>query len=255
MHLFPRASIRKYHKAGWLKSTIYRLTVLEARIPTRCWHSHAPSEIHRKEILSCLFLASHGLLTRPGLLWQHFNLCLPHRMAFPPHVSPLLLLLYLSSNTSHIRLRAHPTLVGPQSSLIPWLHLQRFHFQAQSHSQVTGHARHLLEGHIWTHHTRQTLTKEREGWHKGADRALTMFTNVRRCPRWGQGQWDQLEAAAAVQVIQCCLEWRPWLWDKTKSTDLSNSWEVRLTGPPGVTRWGRQRQYIGFWLVKLIREG
>lgn len=131
MHLFPRASMRKYHKAGWLKSTIYHLTVLEARIlKSRCWYNHAPSEIHRKEILSCLFLTSHGLLTNPGLQLQHFNLCLPHHMAFPPHVSPLLLLLYLLNNTSHIGLRAHPTLVWPQSSLIPWLHLQRFYFQA-----------------------------------------------------------------------------------------------------------------------------
>ena len=187
MHLFPRASIRKYHKAGWLKP-IYRLPVLEATIlKSRCWYNHAPSEIHRKEILSCLFLASHGLLTNPGLQLQHFNLCLPHHMAFPPHVSPLLLLLYISQ-TSHIGLRAHPTLVWPQSSLTAWLHQQRFYFQAQWHSQVTGHATHLFEGHISTHHTRQTLTKEREGWKKRADRVLIMFTNVRRCTRWEQGQ-------------------------------------------------------------------
>ena len=102
----------KLHKRGGLNTTeMYCLAALEVGRPKSSDGMLPPSE-PCKSILSCLFLATGGLLTIRGVPWfqlQHVNLCLCSHMAFSPHVSVSLCFFSSSPKDTSHWIKAHCT--------------------------------------------------------------------------------------------------------------------------------------------------
>ena len=115
---FPSAAKINYHKLGALKTTVYYLTVLEARGPkSGCWRGWCSSKKWGENL--SLLLASYWWFT--GDFWHSLACSCNNSICLCCHIVSPCCVFFSSSckDTSHIRLRTQSSLVAQRIKNLP----------------------------------------------------------------------------------------------------------------------------------------